>query len=230
MVTYTCAQCQKPFKNKLDYTRHTQRKTPCTDNPRSSIYTEHEKLKQDYNALLTEVEVLRGRLDEKDNTIKQLIANSKTSNKNCHNNITNNVNIVNFGRESRDCLTESDGMFVARSGYRAIHNCVEKMHFNKELPQYQNIKIPNLRANTAKVWDNNKWKTEDKDYVLDQIIDGRSCDIEAFVERYADRIDPKRLEQTKDHLRKIQERDKEYVKQIKKEVQNLIYDNGQNIE
>jgi hypothetical protein len=253
MVGYTCCNCNKIFEKKSNYEKHINRKNKCVpghkDDDCSTYVCNHcgisytrltnlrrhiEKSHADVALVLLEKlsntlqehEVMIAKLKEDNDRLRHQITlnNNNNCNVNNANTINNTYNIINFGRETHDCLLENEGMSVARSGYMSIQNCVQKMHLNDRLPQCKNIKISNLRSNTAMVYDDG-WKAEDVNDALDQLIDARSSDIEALIEKYESRLDPRMIAKSRDQVRKIQERDAEYVKRVKRDIRLLLYNN-----
>jgi hypothetical protein len=56
------------------------------------------------------------------------------------------------------------------------------MHLNKDYPQYQNIKIPNLKDNFAKTYDEvtETFTTVNKKDSIDDLICNRTCDLKSI--------------------------------------------------
>ena len=69
-------------------------------------------------------------------------------------NNNNTTNIIKFGSEDIiNILTKKQIAKILNSRYQAIEESIRTVHFNKSLPEYQNIKIKNLRSNMALIHD-----------------------------------------------------------------------------
>jgi hypothetical protein len=101
-----------------------------------------------------------------------IIINGNVNN-NVNNNVTNtnNINIVNFGKESLDKI--GDKIFWNTlsnfSGILPMLKLIEYIHFNDNLKEYKNVCITDLGRNIGKICKDNKWLVEDANEVVDQI-------------------------------------------------------------
>jgi len=78
-----------------------------------------------------------------------------------NNNNNINVNMVTFGRERLEMLTEEEKLEILKGGVNAILRHMQIVHFNERLPQYMNIYRTNLRDKTCDVYDCGKWRKAD---------------------------------------------------------------------
>ena len=102
----------------------------------------------------SKIELLEAKVSELEAKIKNT-TNITNNNNSTNNGTINNINIVGFGKEDLGLLTERDKKQILNKGASGILKLIEKIHFNKKLPQYQNIQITNLRNNYAKLYDDN---------------------------------------------------------------------------
>jgi hypothetical protein len=107
----------------------------------------------------------------------QIITNSTTNN--TTNNITNNVNntnnyniqLVAFGKEDKDSMTNKEIFNILRKGFSSIPELVKAIHFNEERPENHNIYISNMRDNYVMVYDGDKWSLRNRAETLNNIFD-----------------------------------------------------------
>jgi hypothetical protein len=78
-----------------------------------------------------------------------------------NNGVINNItNIIKFGNENIfNMLTEQEKTKIINCRLLAIEESIKQIHFNKNKPEYQNIKINNLRSNIALLHDGEKFNT-----------------------------------------------------------------------
>jgi hypothetical protein len=140
---YKCIHCCKDFnfrQNKYQHEKICKKKKEAT------------KIEE----LELEIKKIREELRITNNTTNNTTNNNTTNNNNGtinNTNTTNNINIVGFGKEDINSLTTREKKQILGKGSFGILKLIEKIHFNKNLPQYQNIKITNLRDNYAKIYD-----------------------------------------------------------------------------
>ncbi len=190
MVEYCCERCDKVFKKKYNYTKHLNRKNPC-----KKIVTD-KKIKCDvcgvnftteYN-LKRHIDSVCMKESSKDKLIEKLI-NMISNNMNFNNgiinnnttnietqNITNNqqnINLVAFGEEDLSFISDKVCEWFLDRGFKSVPHLIEYVHFNKKYPQFHNIYLPNLRQNVIVFFDNDKWKTKNKNEVIEQLINDK---------------------------------------------------------
>jgi hypothetical protein len=105
--------------------------------------------------------------------------------------------------------------------FLSVPTLIERIHFNKDLPENHNILINNFRTKIAKVFDGNKWKTIDEDELIKELINTNELALEDFAKE-----NPK-YQQHIDKYNKMKDRDSEekVFKDLKFEVKRVLYDN-----
>jgi hypothetical protein len=132
--------------------------------------------------------------------IQNILTNNNSNNNNTINNgtINNiNINIVPFGKEdTTNILSNKTKREILNRKHQALYACIEKVHFNKDYPQFNNIMITNMKTNEAHIYNENT-KTfilANKDDVIGNLIDNRLTDIEEFKELLIDDLPPGTVE------------------------------------
>jgi len=116
---------------------------------------------------------------EKDNEIKQMkleIENLKTKSITTNNITTTNNNIINIrniGDENIKHIKSKDFATMLKGIYSAVPKLIEKIHFDPDHPENQNIKYTNKKFPYLKVMKDNKWQLVNKSNELLNLIDSK---------------------------------------------------------
>jgi len=169
---------------------------------------------------------------EKDKQIraleKKLMKNSAKTIINTTNNTMNNQTINNYITISLTPYNDPnmEGMkpyleTALRKTFLSVPNLIESVHFNNEYPENQNICITNRRTNDAKVFDGKKWKTVNKELLLNEIVDTYERELTNYAEENGKTRFIKDYESAKRRGGANAEKD------LREEVHNVIYDNSE---
>jgi hypothetical protein len=149
--------------------------------------------------------------------------NNNSNNNNTVNNIQQTINLVAYGKEKYDHISDAEFTKIIKKGFMSVPSFIETLHFNKEKPEYHNIYISNMRDNYVLRFDGIKWGLADKSEVLQDILDSRSSVLsEKFDELYEHLDEP-----TKTRFERfLNEVDTDRTKhQIKTELKMILYNN-----
>ena len=164
--TFTCNYCEKVFNNHSSYYRHMKH------------FCKH-------------------RLEEENNFNNRLIPfNQNSHNTNTNNSynstvnnvgqINNNIIIKNFGAEDTSHLTDEFMYEMIRAPQKMMLPMIEKIHLDENKPENKNIKVPNIRENTYKVYDQGKWLYKDRDEIIKDMVDAKCYEVDRF---FTDKIE-----------------------------------------
>jgi hypothetical protein len=169
---FKCVHCNKSYCNKYTLERHIQHS--CKESKNKNIQDELKEIKEEFKKEMTE---MNKEIRQLRNENHQLIAltnqiqlkNNTEANGNReggggsnhntttihgdHNTVTNN-NIyitIPFGSENYHRLSESDKIDIMNYGKNCIIKAFNLIHFNKQLPEYQNILGIDVSNNTVQV-------------------------------------------------------------------------------
>jgi uncharacterized C2H2 Zn-finger protein len=121
------------------------------------------------------------KLQEQDVIIKELTNNKSiittNSNNTTNNNTTNNtvinntINIVSHGKEDISKLTKEEMKDILNSGYSCVVKCIQYIHFNERLPEYQNILYTDKKSIYCRKHVDGKWEDALYKKIEEEIID-----------------------------------------------------------
>ena len=63
-----------------------------------------------------------------------------------------------------------------------VQKMIEQVHFSKKRPENWNIKLTNKKDKMIKVFRGNKWKYQDKDEVVSELIQTNYCRLDDYYE------------------------------------------------
>ena len=157
---YSCLYCNKVLSRSDSLQRHM---TICKKKKECEIITLHNK----------DIEI-----EEKNQQIKELEEKIKTQGNtniinNTNNTITNNIHINNYGDENLKHLRSKDFANLLTGIYNAVPKLIEKIHFDPEHPENQNIKYTNRKQPYLKVMRDDKWQLVNKKNEVLDLIDNK---------------------------------------------------------
>jgi hypothetical protein len=116
---------------------------------------------------------------------KQLINNN---NNNTNNGTINNGPVINntfvkFGNEQLSSLLTRKDMFnILNKQCLCIEESIKTVHFNKNLPEYNNIFITNMKDTIAYIFDGTRFILTSKDTVINDLYNSHLENIEQFLD------------------------------------------------
>jgi hypothetical protein len=240
---FRCRNCNKNFSCKQSRWKH---ETTC--NKEIEIDDKLIEVKNENNLLEIKKEnsEMKIKIDEMMNLLqkalkihpktlnkinKQLI--NQNSNNNNNNNIVNNtINIVQLGNENLiEVLSEKQKLRILERQALSLNDLVELIHISPKYKQFKNVCITNLQSSFGQKYDekSKKFIAVNKNELLNEIVECRMYDIEKFYDENKDKMPPKKAEQIKLFIDRMNDED-DVIKGIKnEEIKLILYNNQDNI-
>lgn len=177
---WRCSLCNVGFERRNHLERHLQtNKHRIISGKKSNDYEKCE--------LMNELQLFKSRCSDLENRMEKLekqlmntknVTTKKTNNTtyvkkytNCGN-VTNNIiiNVNPYGNENWDFLEQSVVLEIMKGVNSCIPNIVKTLHFNKEHPENQNIRITNKKLAEIKTFDGESWITKNKKETIECLI------------------------------------------------------------
>ena len=138
-------------------------------------------------------------------TKRPIVSQINNINKGIINN-NNTTNIIKFGSEDIiNILTKKQIAKILNSRYQAIEESIRTVHFNKSLPEYQNIKIKNLRSNMALIHDGKNFNATNQYNAVYELIDNHIYVITQLLEEAKIDISEKTVEKLGELIAKLED-------------------------
>lgn len=193
----TCPKCKKIFKSKQYCQLH------ITNNVcgKRILNPKYENMSKEEL-----IEILSHK--EHNNTPTQNITNN-TNNINI--NINNNIIVFphKFGTENMEYINQKLGDIISPLIKGPTHTYIpdlfEKIHNNKQLPEYHNIYVHSERSEYAMVSDGEIFKYVSKKNIIDKIIDDKRSIINDYIEKNGDKITERVLQKYDRYQDKLDE-------------------------
>ena len=207
----TCEYCLRTYSRNSNLTKHLK---TCKKKKEAEMLaiTQNEKIIK-MEKQIKELENFK--IHTQNNTTNNIT--TTTNNNNINN--SKNIYINNYGNEDLKHLRSKDFANLLNGIYNAVPKLIEKIHFDPEHPENQNIKYTNQRSPYLKVIKDNKWHLVNKKHELLDLIDNK-CFI--LKEKYYALLEKKKYNITEAHKDKIEEFINKYHEEDKKMMLDLI--------
>ena len=191
---YKCDSCTKTFSSKSNLDKHKHKKNSC-------------KNKQELVVVQNPTEI------QNPTTVNNTIINN--------NNIVVNI-VLPHNKSDISYLTNADYYNILGRNLMSIPKMIEKIHFNEDKPQNQNIYIPNIKNKYAMVYNGTEWTLQNRDTAIhDLIVDNETRLEDWLVQDNVTDNYPTAMKRFETYLT-LKEKD-ENLAMIKEEILLLLY-------
>jgi hypothetical protein len=181
-----CKFCSKYFNHRSSKSRHEKYCNQNNNNKSEIIEIKKEniEIKNMLKELLQKNCKIHPKTLQKIN--KQLINNN--SNNTTNNGTINNGPVINntyvkFGNEQLSTLlNHKDMLKIINKQCLCIEESIKTVHFNKSLPEYNNIFITNMKDTIAYIFDGSRFILTSKDTVINDLYNTHLENIEQFLD------------------------------------------------
>jgi len=202
---FVCNYCLKSYTRIDNFNRHLN--MYCKKNASINIQNQIEEMKEEKKELMKKIDYLITR-----------VGNTTINN-------TQNIQINSYGNEDLSHITEQLKTELLRSPYLMIPKFIEQVHFNSNKPENQNICISNKKENIIKVFTGNKWVYQDKEQVLNDLVDGKYFILDNHYEDNRNLLKDSEIK-TYDKFRNEYDKDSKIISDnIKKQCELVILNN-----
>jgi hypothetical protein len=233
-----CRYCNKLFKHIQN--RHEHEKKVCKikeekkekqkqEQEQKELQLKKEQEQNEINILKNEMSELKSQLTKMINTKKSyskinktIINNTINNNTNSNNNTTSNNNTVinnTFVKFNyvvlKDVLSQNQIINnILSKPAKIIEQSIRSIHFNKDLPEYNNIHITNMQNDIAHTFDGEQFIAINKNDMIKDLIDNYTDEVELYLEENEqdinNKLTPFNIKKLKDQLNLLNDTETKY--------------------
>ena len=148
------------FKNLLKEMKEQKTELNLIRVQNDTILQENLLLKNAIKKINTKKNINNGTINSNSNNI---------NNKTIDNSNTINIQLVAYGKEDYDKLTEKEYKIIINKGFKSVQEMVKSLHFNKNRPENHNIYISNIRDNYVMIYEGNKWELRNRKETIEEL-------------------------------------------------------------
>ena len=214
-----CIYCKKHFSRKDNLKRHSQ---IC----KSKQLIEEQKANNQFVIATTTSNILTNPTTITASHTPNVLANTNNSTNNSNNtnntiinNITNPVTIIPLGQENLvEFFSDEEQVRILKKMFSCFIYLIEYVHFSGKFPQFANMRITNLRSNTAYLYDegDKKFVAHDQSEVIAEVISERLTDISNFFENVKDKLNEKEVNKITALINELEEQRLKYTEYQRK--------------
>ena len=215
---FFCEKCNKNFGRKDSLKRHQQRYCKNAEKITAIEIQENnsdtEKLKE---------KIKKELLNEMENFVSNGKINNMNNFANCNNTYT--ININNYGEENLEMLKGKIQYDILQMPFTAIPQMISNIHFNKNYPENNNIRILNKRDNKIEIRENNRWKYVNKENALINLIEDKNTQMEEIYKKNMDKLNQRYKERFHKFKQKFDLEDETLWNDIMKDTELVFWNN-----
>jgi len=194
--TYNCRKCNKIFNNVKTRWSHEQK---CKN--KATNKDEINQLKNIINELKAQVTMIlreKGKIHHK--TLQKI--NNQLNNIN-NGSIINNT-YVKFGELDYERILNSKQVKnILNKQFKCLEESIKQIHFNDQLPEYNNIFITNMKDDIAYVFNGKQFISVRKNEMLNELIDSHVNEINLSLEKNKNKINEYYVNKIEEFLNKL---------------------------
>tara|TARA_Y100000389_G_scaffold204516_1_gene257597 strand:+ start:11479 stop:12234 length:756 start_codon:yes stop_codon:yes gene_type:complete len=235
---YQCVICNGSWKRKSQYMKHLGTKKHQKNIgvlKENDDMVKNDKKFEIYEKMMNHLIFENSRLVNHLNTLEKKIKdleekvltvqtfNTQVQVNNNLNVVAYNISLKAFGNENWNYLSNNVILPLMRQVNSAIPEIVKKLHFSTDHPENHNIKLSNKKMNQLSIFDGKTWLTRDKNCTIESLVSNIVHKLESNYEFDFLNSSSPHVKQLWTELR--DKRNEKQQKQIKTEVEYVLYDN-----
>ena len=211
--TYICKLCKNEFGTKSHLTRHNR--LHCKTQKEIMVLEEQELIKD--NKKDKQIEILQKTV----NKLMDKVGNTTINN----NQVNNNVQLNCFGKENLEMVTDDIKKEMIKGPFKMMPKLLELIYFNKKYPENHTMRLVNKNKELMKIHKKKGWEFVDKQDTIDYLLEDKNYTLDSYYDNNTV-IFSKMIKKTYNNFRSLfDNRDKELWKQIKRDVDLLLWNN-----
>jgi hypothetical protein len=220
-----CKICNKNFQNRSNRWRHEKK---CIINNDNKIKKQEEETKikeQEENNKIKQLEEIINELKKQVSSILeekgkihhktlQKINNQINNNGNINNGQIINNTYVKFGDvDYQRILDNKQVKHILNQQFMSLEESIKLVHFNKDLPEYNNVFITNMRDDIGYIFNGKEFISIKKNEMLNELIDTHVKEINLSLEKHKNKLNEKYVNRLEKFLDMLNDDDTKFTDQ-----------------
>ena len=210
--SYFCRFCNKEFSTNSHMNRHIRNN--CKVKKEIEL-KENNKDKKEIAELKNQIQTLIGKVS----------TNSSHNNTHIGDNTINTINLNVFGKENLSMITDEIKKELIKGPFKMMPKLLKMIYFNKDHPENHTMKLVNKNKELMKIHKKKGWEFVDKQDTIDYIIEDKNYEVDNYYDNNTDEFSQFVKRTYKNFRRLFDNRDKDLWKQIKRDVDLLLWNN-----
>ena len=216
-----CKYCFKNYSSRQNKWNHEQK---CKN--KENKIDEINELKQTINELKAQVSMIlkeKGKIHHK--TLQKINNQLNVSNQSNTNNVNNgsiiNNTYVKFGElDYEKVFNDKQIKNILNKQFRCLEESIKMIHFNDDLPEYNNVFITNMKDDIAYVFDGKRFISVRKNEMLNELIDTHVNEINLSLEKNKNKLNEKYVTKIEKFLDMLNDDDTKFTDDNNKRIYN----------
>jgi len=213
-----CENCNREFNTRQSKSKHKKKCTVNNDNKIEQLEEKNKILEDTINELKKQVSTIleeKGKIHHK---TLQKINNQLTNNINNNGNINNgkiiNNTYVKFGDvDYQKILDNKQVKHILNQQFMSLEESIKLVHFNKDLPEYNNVFITNMRDDIGYIFNGTEFISIKKNEMLNELIDSHVKEINLSLEKHKNKLNEKYVNRLEKFLDMLNDDDTKFTDQ-----------------
>jgi hypothetical protein len=205
--TYECRKCNKIYNNKQSRWSHEQKCKEINQTEIEDLKNTINELKKQVSSILQE----KGKIHHK---TLQKINNQINNNGNINNGQIINNTYVKFGDvDYHRILDNKQVRHILNQQFMSLEESIKLVHFNKDLPEYNNVFITNMRDDIGYIFNGKEFISIKKNEMLNELIDTHVKEINLSLEKHKNKLNEKYVNRLEKFLDMLNDDDTKFTDQ-----------------
>nr|QBK88928.1 MAG: C2H2 type zinc finger protein [Mimivirus LCMiAC02] len=176
---YTCNYCHKKFTRNSSLSRHLNERCKVrkkNDREMAKLLNRLVKQMEEQNIQMKDLKKTNKKLRRDVKNIKSNTTHTNSHNTNTNNNTNNiqqNINLLSFGKDNMESISNEEIKKILKRGFKSIQLMTKKTNFDPDIPENHNVYVNNIKSQYAITYNKGRWELDRVEDVIDRIYDDK---------------------------------------------------------
>ena len=212
---YICSICNKNFNDRSNKWKHEKKCKETNQNEIENLKNTINEMKEQIATILKEKGKIHHKTLQKiNNQLTNNINNQLTNNGQINNGKIINNTYVKFGDvDYQRILDNKQVKHILNQQFMSIEESIKLIHFNKDLPEYNNVFITNMRDDIGYIFNGTEFISVKKNEMINELIDSHIKEINLSLEKHKNNLNQKYVSRLEKFLDMLNDDDTKFTDQ-----------------